>query len=423
MKFWNVVNQIYDLVTQHMGDSRVLLLHPRSRYRSVVVAQLVHSGSDAVFYHALGADDTSVDSFVNGLAHEIAKQNPLFGRHVHRLNERESVQEDLLLEALIKDLNELSSQPYLLILDEYDRSDSADDVQWFMEKLIDHLPEHCHLLINSRTLPRLPWISLIAQRFATILRDEHIVRENFYETFGGGTNLLEVYALGPSFVMFNERPIDTWEGHLPRLLFFFALDRPMITRSEICEAFWPELVIDQAVNVFHVTKRRLHKALDLDVLVHEDGYYRINPELNVDYDAGRFVSHLMDGRDQTESERVAAWQQVIDIYRGPFLQGHTEPWILNRRADFRAGYLEALTAMADYRLANGRHEVALNLLQKAAAEDVHRDDIHQQIMRLFTEIGRRSEAASHFQRVEDELTHVGAQVSPELRAAYEAIMA
>lgn len=422
MKLFDVIDQIYEMVNHHIADARVLLLHPRSRYRSVIVAQLVHSAKDNVFYHALGPDDISVDSFVNGLAHEVSKQNPLFGRHIHLLDEAESLKEDALLEALLKDLTELSQQPYILILDEYDRSDSADDVQWFMEKLIDRLPEHCHILINSRTLPRLPWISLIAQHYAIMLDDDQLVRENFYGTYGSGSNLLEVYALGPSFVLFNEQPIDTWEGHLPRLLFFFALDRPVITRSEICQAFWPELDTDQAVNVFHVTKRRLHKALDLDVLVHNDGYYRINPDLNVDYDITHFVSRLMDGRDQPESARIGAWQQAIDIYRGPFLQGHQEAWIEMRRADFRTGYLEALTAMANYRLTSGRPEVALSLLQKAASEDGHREDIHQQIMQLFTELGRRSEAAAHFQRVEEELAQDGTHISADMRAFYEKIM-
>ena len=54
----------------------------------------------------------------------------------------------------------------------------------------------------------------------------------------------------------------------------------MVTRADICQAFWPELPLDQAVNVFHVTKRRLHKALGFDVLVHEGGHYRVNPALN-----------------------------------------------------------------------------------------------------------------------------------------------
>ena len=144
----------------------------------------------------------------------------------------------------------------------------------------------------------------------------------------------------------------------------------MITRSEICQAFWPELDTDQAVNVFHVTKRRLHKALDMDVLVHLDGYYRINPELDIDYDVMHFATQLMEGRDKTTPTESPRGRKAIDLYRGPFLQGHSDRWILDRRADFQAGFLEALTEMAQYRLTEDRPEFALGLYQRAVGENI-----------------------------------------------------
>ena len=170
------------------------------------------------------------------------------------------------------------------------------------------LPSHCQMVINSRTLPRLPWVSLIAQKKAVILHDDMLVSSDFYDMRTEGHPRLEVYALGPGYVLLNGEPIDTWEGHLPRLLFFFALDRPVVTRSEICQAFWPDLDNDQAVNVFHVTKRRLHKALDFDVLVHEGGYYRVNPEVSIYYDIMAFVGALVKGRSPETQDKAAFWQ-------------------------------------------------------------------------------------------------------------------
>ncbi len=260
---------------------------------------------------------------------------------------------------------------------------------------------------------------MIAQGRALILRDAELIRENFYDTQGHGSQQLDVYALGPGFVLSDDKPIDTWEGHLPRLLFFFALDRPVITRSEICQAFWPELDIDQAVNVFHVTKRRLHKALDMDVLVHHDGYYRINPELDIQYDVMRYTTQLMEGRDKQDDNRIAAWQKAIDLYRGPFLQGHNDRWILDRRADFQAGFLQALCEMAQFRLDQGRPELALGLYQRAVNENGTREDIHRAIMSLYTSLGRRSEAAAHYQKLLEDL---GSQISPATQALYQEIM-
>lgn len=422
MQLHALIDRSYAAFQDHAARAKVILLHPSSRYRSALVARLIHQTDVNVLYYALGTDDLNLQSFLAGLIHDLATQYPTFGRHINILPQDTPQRFDVLLETFVRDLAEINDKPCFLILDEYDRSDTADDIQLFIEKLVGRLPENYKLVINSRTLPRLPWVSLIAQRYAVLLEDENLIRNDFYKTPTEGKHELEVYALGPGYVLLNGQPIETWEGHLPRLLFFLALDRPIITRSEICQAFWPELDIDQAVNVFHVTKRRLHKALDMDVLVHDGGYYRVNPELAVHYDVIDFVTTLMKGRDADNPKRMNAWQQAIDMYRGPFLQGHSDSWILDRRTDFRAGYFESLTEMAQFRLEQERYEYALGLFQRALAEDNTHEGIHREVMQLFARIGRRSEAAGHYQRLVEDFKKEGRVPSVETQALYESIM-
>lgn len=423
MKLHDLIEQTYQTFQEEAESARVILLHPQSQYRSVLVAKLIQSTETKVFYYALGPDDINVQSFLTGLTHDLASQYPTFGRHLNILPSDEYANNlDAILETFAQDLTEMSEEPFFFILDEYDRSDSADDVQMFIERLVDLLPPNCRLVINSRTLPRLPWVSLIAQKKAILLKDTELIRSNFYNIRTEGENQLEVFALGPGYILMDEKPIDTWEGHLPRLLFFFALDRPSITRSEICQAFWPDLDTDQAVNVFHVTKRRLHKALNMDVLVHEDGYYYINPNLAVKYDVIGFVTALMAGRSEDNPDRHASWQKAVEMYRGPFLQGHNDTWIIKRRQDFLTGYLEALTEMARARLAEERPEHALSLFQKALSEDNTREDIHREIMQLYTKMGRRSEAAAHYQRLVDDLSRNNAKPTVETEKLYKEMM-
>jgi DNA-binding SARP family transcriptional activator len=371
----------------------------------------------------LGPDDINLDSFLSGITHDLANQHATFGRHINILPRTEREDFDSALNAFARDIAELSDEPFMLILDEYDRSDSADDIQVFVERLIGRLPEHCKLVINSRSLPRLPWVSLISQKKAVMLQDDRLINSDFYDLATTGENRLEVLALGPGYMLMNGETIENWEGHLPRLLFFFALDRPSITRSEICNAFWPELETDQAVNVFHVTKRRLHKALDMDVLVHDDGYYRVNPALAIQYDVMDFVTALMAGRDPENSKPLEAWSRAVELYRGPFLQGHSDSWILERRKDFQVGYLEALTEIARIRLKEERPEHALALFQKALNEDNSREYIHREVMRLYAQLGRRSEAAAHYQRLAEDFEKDGISLSTETDELYGEIMA
>jgi DNA-binding SARP family transcriptional activator len=422
MELNSLIGTSYQAFQDRAADARVVLLHPESRYRSVLVAQLMREPDAHVFYYAMGPDDVNVRSFLAGITHDLANQHPTFGRYLNRIHFEEEDNSAEVLGAFVADLADLSDEPFLLILDEYDRTDGADDIQEFVEQVVLRAPSHCRLVINSRTLPRLPWVSLIAQRKAVILKDEQQIASNFYGMRSDGELHLEVFALGPGYVLLNGEQIDTWEGHLPRLLFFFALDRPVVTRSEICQAFWPDLDNDQAVNVFHVTKRRLHKALDFDVLVHDDGYYRVNPQVSVYYDIMAFVGALVKGRSPETVEKAQVWQEAIDLYRGPFLQGHSDKWIVERRADYQKGYLEALSEMARIRLDEGRQEHALGLLLRAVSENDRYEPIHRQIMQLYANLGRRSEAAAHYQKLVEQLKSEGKEPERDTRELYASIM-
>lgn len=420
MRFYEQLERTHQRFLEVTHEAKVIVLHPASRLRSPLVARLLDSQDYHVLYYAMGADDLSIESVVMGMTHQIANNRPLFGRHLFTLSPTQQRDIEAVVEALRHELLDIADKPVLFILDEYDRSDPADDVQEFVERLSARLPEQCWLVINGRTLPRLPLLSMIAQKRVVILQDETIIKTNFYGMSQSGSYDLEVYALGPGIVLVNGKMVEDWEGHLPRLLFFFALDKPVVTRSEICSAFWPDLDIDQAVNVFHVTKRRLHKALgvEFDVLEHDDGYYHLSPELRIDFDVMTYVTALMKARAEGQYEN---WQLVVDLYKGPFLQGHSDSWILLRRLDYRAGYVEALTHMAHIRMENEREEHALGLLLRAVKEDVTREDLHRQIMSLYLKLDRANEAVGHYQGLVETYAKQGGQVSEATKQAFQAI--
>jgi DNA-binding SARP family transcriptional activator len=429
MTLHQLVDKSYQKLMQQMQDTRIILLHPHSRYRSVVVARLVNEPNLETFYYAMGPDDINLRSFITGITQCLSSQFPMFGRYINILPQDVYTHPedhfDLVLKTFIKDLTQITTNDFILILDEYDRSDKSDDVQKFVESLSSNLPENCRIIINSRTLPRLPWVAMIAQKRAIMLLDDEIVKSDFYGMSKKDDEpTMEVFGLGPGFVLSNGEMITNWEGHLPRLLFFFALDRPVVTRSEICQAFWPDLASDQAVNVFHVTKRRLHKALGTDMLIHNNGYYQINTELNIYYDVMDFVSTLMYARNETNvDKRMNAWERIGDLYRGEFLQGHHDDWILKRRAEFLDGYLESLVGLAGLWNESGRYEQALSLYIKAVNANYDREDLHRGILQHYNLLGRRSELAAHYKKLASHMKQSKRQISEETDALYKELMA
>jgi DNA-binding SARP family transcriptional activator len=421
----HTVSQAYHNLQQQ--NASVILLHPNSQYRSLLIARLLHDPVCKTYYYALNPDDISVRIFVESLTRNLSNQFPLFGRHLNLLPtsvyDEFHANEDLVMSTIRRELSDLSDQQYYFVLDEYDRSDQSDDIHRFIELLAHYLPPHCKLVLNGRTLPRLPWLAMIARQEAAILLDDQIINKEFYGT--PQLDRYDVYAtsLGPGQVRVNDTLIDSWEGHLPRLLFFFALDRPVVTRSEICKSFWPELESDQAVNVFHVTKRRLHKALDTDILLHNDTHYRVNPTISVYYDATEFVEKLVEGRDPHNKQRYESWKRAIEIYTGPYLQGHDEKWIRERRDAYRTGYLEAITNTAQYWIDRDRRELAIRFYEQGLAADFFREDIHRSLMQLYAYLGRRSEAVAHFKEMDTVYRRNKRTMQPETLQLYSDIMA
>ena len=398
------IKPAYETFLRFVGDSKIVLLHPSSRFRSLIVARLLGDSREKTYYYALDVDDINLFNFLTGLISGLSKQHSTFGRLLSLLpqNVLENPYKhlELVLRTFLDELAEFEDGDFFLVLDEFDRADAADDVHRFVERLSHMAPDRCKIVLSGRTLPRLPWLAMIAKRQAVILRDDQLVREDFYSNRNSEGASLKVLSLGPGYVFLNDYLIDNWEGHLPRLLLFFVMDRPEVTRNQICETFWPDLDIDQAVNVFHVTKRRLHKALGVDILSHDGTYYRIDPGIPFYFDAFEYVESLLTCRHGDPEDAFQLWQSVAKLYRGPFLQGHDDGWIEERRQAYSIANIETLMKIADMWSERGNDELALLTLGKAIDADFSLEAVHLKLLKLYVKLGRRAEAVAHYRELE-----------------------
>ena len=417
----------YESFLRYAGDSKIALLHPSSRFRSLIVARLLADPNIHTLYYALDVDDISLPNFLTGIIRSLSLQHATFGRHLSVLPgntlDAPNKNMDLVLQTFINELAEIEADVFYLVLDEFDRADLADDIKRFVERLSHSAPARCRIVLNGRSLPRMPWLSMIAKRHAIIIRDDLLVRTNFYHKPNDSNATVKVLSLGPGYVFLDDFLVDNWEGHLPRLLLFYALDRPNVTRNQICQTFWPNLDIDQAVNVFHVTKRRLHKALNLDVLAHDGTYYRTHKDVPIYFDAIEFVEALLEGRYGTPDDPFELWQKVAKLYRGPYLEGHNEGWILERRDAYRSAYMEALDNIADLWMADDKYELALLTLVRAIETDFTYDDFHLKLLRLYVTLGRRAEAVAHYREMERRAKANKTPLSGEIRQLFSDITA
>lgn len=348
---------------------KLLLIHPFSRYRSLLVMGLINRPPGLLYYYRVRDSHVgNLNGFLYGLIDALEEHAPATTTALDQA--LTSTPDDIpaLAGALSTDLAREDSDYTLLIIDDADLVNGIADCQRFLATLVAALPAHCHLLIAGRTLPTFSWLPLVAAGEAIVLKNDDLLGSEYYAVSNAATHTLEAFAFGPGHIILDGHLITDWAGDLPRQMLFFSLDGPAVTREQYCEAFWPDFTLEQAVNVFHVTKRRLHLALGLDALVFDrrQGGYRLNPQITLRYDVLAFLDNMNAARQAEGAIAAAHWQQAANLYEGDYLQDGEYEWMAGRRAALRSGYAETLAALAEVRQASGDEKAAQGLSQWAA---------------------------------------------------------
>ena len=204
----------------------------------------------------------------------------------------------------------------------------------------------------------------------------------------------------------DERPLPPLPGAAARSLLAYLLtyrDRPH-TRDLLSGTFWPDLPDATA-------RRRLSQALwqigslwrkaavSAPWLQAAAGAVQIHPDLPLWLDTAEFV--LLQARASAapaESlESLAAAARCADLYRGEFLAGYYDDWIVLEREGLRGKLLLLLERQLEGLKGRGEYEQALACARRLAAEDPWREEAHREIMRLCYLLGRDDEALRQYE--------------------------
>ncbi len=302
--------------------------------------------------------------------------------------------------------------PYTLVIEAFDLADAS--VETWIAAMVPDLPDGSQIILGGRALP-LKIIQDGALRGKAQLFPVDPERMLIsYMTQPADRVLLEVYGLGTGQALINGQRIHRWDGMLPRSLFFFFIDKGMVTRDEIFHTFWPNLSIREATNVFHVTKRKISEILGFDLTVYWSGFYRISPDIDLYYDVVKFGEHVQDSVVAEDAKATELLQNAIDLYQGTFLNTLEMDWANSRRSELNQTYTEALSSLAKLELQQGKPQEALGLYFRAAANQPQREDLARGIMSLLTDLGQPDRALEVYARLADELKH-SLGVSPDRR--------
>ncbi len=366
-------------------SSPITLIAPRNNQRNQLIAPFLSDSRNA--YYALQDTDQNYNDLTANILNVLREQGAAIpvGRATVDDEKAGQVLGAALAQAGIE----------VLVLDEADRL-SADPSEW-VRGLVQTLPSSAHVVISARQLDATQWNPLIESGAAEVIGD---INPTGSPTFDGQSGRLEVYALGIGEVWYEGRVVTRWDGPLTRRLFYFLLDRGPVSRMTIFETFWPSLPIREATNVFHVTKRKMNETIGDDVTDYSDRHYGVSDKVHLVYDVAAFeaATHEADIAI-TDDASMKAWERAIRVYRHPFLMQETTPWTMTRRNELRDQYAQALIGTARTHQRQGDIDMALAHYLRALREVPLREDLHNQVMKLYVERGNNPAAVAQYERM------------------------
>jgi DNA-binding SARP family transcriptional activator len=290
----------------------------------------------------------------------------------------------------------------LLILDECDRVDLAE-LNVILTEFLSL--SDLRVLLLSRLVPDFIRTDVAISSRTRII--PHEVRLMFPDYIADNSKtLLEVRALGGGHVFLNGKPVTDWDGELPRNLFFYLIDRGMATRPQIFEAFWPDLPVHEATNVFHVTKRKINEILGMDLTQYSGSFYRIAPDIELVYDVSLFKDLIQRSAVETKGAAQELLTRAIWLYKGDFLiaiDEQTNPWVQSRRYELSQLYGESLFTQGKLTEQAGDIPAALGLFIRASALNRQREDLAGAIMVLYRKLGMFDDALKTYERIEADI--------------------
>ncbi len=208
-------------------------------------------------------------------------------------------------------------------------------------------------------------------------------------------------------------------------------DRPL-QRDLLAGTFWPDLPEGRARRRLSHTLWQIQDVVNTDSVSHLDVTadtlsFKVSTPywLDVEEFDRNYEGPVRSGTDKRHHDRLEAdrLRRVVDLYRGDFLAGYFDDWVLIEQDHYRQRYLTALGRLVDATKANGAYVDALAFARRLTHHDPLNEEAHREVMRLSYLLGRTTDAIEQYERcvsvLEDEL---GAKPSAPTVEIYEKIV-
>lgn len=242
---------------------------------------------------------------------------------------------------------------------------------------------------------------------------------------------LRIYLLGGFHLQYGSTPLPSIPTQKGRSLLAYLLayrDQPH-TRDLLAGLFWPDLPDARArrrlSQALWQVRRVLEATASLEPYLQSDAdTVRFNTQASYWLDVEAFEEGIRATVSRSDVQALEGLRMAVELYRGDFLAGHYDEWIVVERERLRELYLTSLHRLVRLCKAQGDFEQALGYARQITLHDPLREEAHREVMRLCHHLGRIHEALRQYELCHTVLQEeLGVEPTPVTTALYREIAA
>ena len=229
---------------------------------------------------------------------------------------------------------------------------------------------------------------------------------------------LQLHFLGTLDIRYDNQPLrkpPTLKSQ--SLLAYLTLHRhrPQ-SRDRLVGLFWGDRPERKARRSLSTALWHIRRCLPDAIPILSDPHTaQFDPQSDLWLDVDEFES-------QVSHDDAASLQSAVTLYRGDFLDGFYDDWIISERYRLEALFLEALARLMVGHEIGGEHQAALAEALRLLGRDPLREDAHRLAMRAYCRLGQRNAALEQYHRCREVvLEELGAEPMVETAELYQAI--
>ena len=205
-------------------------------------------------------------------------------------------------------------------------------------------------------------------------------------------------------------------------LFAFIVYKGTTNREEIVDTLWEGFEFGKALKNINSNMYYIRKSLSFYGL--EDCIKTRKKEINIE--TSRITCDLFEFERLVKESKIAGirdvgfYEKAIELYSGGFLNGKGYEWAVEKARNLEKDYTELLGEAARFYIECEQPQRALVKLYKILEINPFREDIHNQIILLYIELGRKNEALQQYLTLEKLLREeLGVRPKEKIRKLFQ----